>query len=478
MSLASGNIKSTSPKEVIPGSLRSVMTLAIVSLFTLAVLWFAGKGSLLRVTYPALCTLIALFLLLRRPTAYLRFTLWVWFLSPFVRRIVDWRCGWADPNLILVAPLLVSAVSLITLLRTRSEAPLTRTPFILCMCGVLYGLVVGLFLHPSMETVYGLFNWASPVLLGLHVSTHWKEYKEHRTAILSTFCWGTLLLGIYGIYQYFVAPDWDIYWLQNVTSGLIDPSFGKPEPMGMRVWSTMNSAGPFANMLLAGLLLLSLSKQRGKWIFTSAGFFALLLTVVRTTWLSWALAVVLQLKGVQPKVILKSSLSLLLLAACLIPLSKNSYTGPLLEQRFQSFKNLGKDESFNERANMYRTLFEKAQQDPFGHGLRNQEVIGNIVVDSGILTTLFSLGWAGALLYLSGAISLVLRHARAARDDSFAWTCKVICVAFLSQIIGMNIFVGSTGTFFWVLAGMAMSAEQWHRKNMEADTTQPIMAHG
>jgi hypothetical protein len=458
-------MQQTAPARPRDGSLGSAAVVGFFSALALLALWFAHQGNLLCLGFPALAALIALILIVQKPVAYLRFTLWIWFLTPFLRRIVDFRCGWEEPNLLLLAPLLVSAVSGYTLLRPRAHTSVNIAPFVLCGAAVAYGLIVGLFLKPSMEVVYGLFNWATPILLGLHISKHWDDYDRHRDAILSTFCWGTLVLGSYGLYQFFTAPDWDVFWLQNITSGLIDPSFGTPEPMGLRVWSTMNSAGPFANMLIVGLLMLIIAKQPGKLLFNSVGTLALLVTFVRTAWLSWLIGLAFLLKGVKPRVMLKGLTSLLVMAVLIVPLAGTSLAGPMLQDRFKTFKNIGHDESFQERSDMYRIMTERAEGDPFGHGLRNQEIIGNLVIDSGILTMLFSLGWAGTLFYLCGLFWLMFHRTQPAAADPFAWTCKVVCIAFLAQLIGSNLFVGSTGTFFWVMAGMTVAAERWHRNN-------------
>ena len=443
------------------------------SALALLALWFAHAGTLLRLGYPALSATLALILILQRPTAYLRLVLWMWFVTPFIRRMVDWRCGWVEPNLLLLGPLLVSAVALVTLLRPQPPSSVKIVPFLLCGSGVIYGLIVGLYLHPSMEVVYGLFNWATPILVGLHISRQWKQYPQHRDAVISTFCWGTLIIGAYGLYQFFVAPEWDVYWLGNITQGLIDPSFGTPEPMGMRVWSTMNSAGPFANMLIAGLLLLLVSNQRAKGLFTATGFLALLVTFVRTAWLSWLVGLAFLAKGVKPSTMFKGLSTLIFMLVCIAPLANTPLVGPMLQDRFKTFKNLGKDESFQERSDMYRILTDKAEHDPFGHGLRNQEVIGNLVVDSGILTMIFSLGWAGTAFYLSGVIWLMIHRTQAASEDSFAWTCKVVCMAYLAQLIGSNLFVGSTGAFFWIMAGMMIAAEQTHSVAALAEPVEP-----
>ena len=78
--------------------------IAIVSGLALCGLFVLGRGGLLRIGIPAAATCIALSVYFRKPSAYLEFALWTWLLTPFIRRVVDWRVGFADPNLTLLHP--------------------------------------------------------------------------------------------------------------------------------------------------------------------------------------------------------------------------------------------------------------------------------------------------------------------------------------------------------------------------------------
>ena len=238
------------------GNSNMGLFLAIGSCILLAGgLWIAGKPQLLRIALPAAACLIGLLLYSLRPLTYVTFSLWVWFVAPFVRRIVDWRFGFMEPNFVLLAPFLVSGISLLTLLPSnrlgKSRIPMA---FMLCGAAILYGFMVGMLLQPSAEVLFGLLNWLCPLLLGLHLYFHWPQYELYKDAISRSFLWGVLILGSYGVYQFFRPPEWDRYWLDNVLS--TSPSFGLPEPLQVRVFSAVNSPGPFANIMMVGLLLL------------------------------------------------------------------------------------------------------------------------------------------------------------------------------------------------------------------------------
>jgi hypothetical protein len=355
----------------------------------------------------------------------------------------------------------------LTILWPRKQQPLRIPgPFMLCGAGVLYGFVVALLRHPTVETGYALLNWGCPLIFGIHLCTMWRRYPAVEKVITSTYVWGVGLMGAYGIFQYIVAPAWDTYWLVNVSQGLIDPSFGQPAPYALRVWSTLNSAGPFANVMVAGLLLLFVTKSKGKLPISIAGYASFLLSVVRTCWLSWFLGLMLILRGARPKTILKVVGSIALLAICLIPIIEKPEIAPVLGDRLATFRDLGQDESFRERSEMYKVIAKMVAEDPFGHGIRNQEIVNNIVVDSGIMVVLLSLGWMGSALYTFGILSFLLSKRRS--PDIFPKVTKAICITYLSQLIGGIVFVGVTGAMFWMFVALTLSAEQWYAAETDA----------
>src|SRR5512142_1223158 len=88
---------------------------AVLSCMALLALFYAGKGSLLRIAVPMAASLIGLSLYFRRPAAYLSFALWCWLLTPVLRRIIDLRMWFADQNLVLLTPFLVSGIAILNL---------------------------------------------------------------------------------------------------------------------------------------------------------------------------------------------------------------------------------------------------------------------------------------------------------------------------------------------------------------------------
>jgi hypothetical protein len=437
---------------------------------------------MIRIAIPALATLIAFYLYLRRPNAYIGFTMWTWFLVPLVRRLVDWKFGWTEPNFVLLAPFFVASVSALTLLLPSRRRSLSVPPtFILCGLAIVYGFAMSLAGKPSAEAVYALLNWLAPLLFALHLVLNAEEYPRIRRCVELNFTVGVGVMGVYGVYQFFTAPAWDTYWLENISQGLIDPSFGQPVPFGIRVWSTLNAPGPFANVIMAGLLLLFVTRVRFKLLASVFGYMAFLLSVVRTSWLAYLVGLVLILRGEGPKRIAHVLGALCLLVLLLAPVLQNPEIAPVLGDRIKTFSRLGQDESLRERTDMYRVVSEIIRDEPFGHGLRNQEIDRNLVVDSGILILFLQLGWVGAVLYIAGVLiffftpiaagSIVVARATGIvvepQEDRLPAAMKSICIAYCAQLVGGQVFVGVTGAIFWMSLGLATAAGRW-RKSLTA----------
>jgi len=146
----------------------------------------------------------------------------------------------------------------------------------------------------------------------------------------------------------------------------------------------------------------------------------------------------------------------------------------VIGDRVKTFTDLGHDESFGDRLEMYRVLVNDAAGNPFGHGLKNLEVSHGIPVDSGVLVMFFSLGWLGTLLYAIGITSLFLKNGpRPEMHDQFYNAATAIVIAMLAQLVGANIFVNVTGTIFWTFTGMRLAASPYHAHERTANHFQP-----
>src|SRR4051812_35523138 len=93
-----------------------------------AIALVGGGGRALTITFPLGCLIVALFSYARSPATYVGFVFWTWILTPFLRRVFDLHFGFHPASLLLIGPVLATAVSGFTLLRRATS--LRRTTFI------------------------------------------------------------------------------------------------------------------------------------------------------------------------------------------------------------------------------------------------------------------------------------------------------------------------------------------------------------
>lgn len=443
---------------------RQASPVFVVALCAIALgaVWVVGNPGLIRVAIPALSFVVGLSLFFSRPVIYVQYTLWVWFLTPLLRRIVDLRFGYQESSIVLVAPLLATGIAGLTLIlpATQNRWQIPRA-FILCALGILHGFVIGLLLNPSAETVYGLLNWLCPLLFGLHLYFNWSRYRQYQKAIRNTFLLGALVLGLYGLFQFFSPPAWDTYWLSNVQYQSLNPAFGQPEPFAIRVWSTLNSPTPFANIMMVALFLLLIVRSPLKFPAAVVGGLSFILSMVRTAWLSWFAGLFFIVRKARLRLLLQILVAALLLLLALWPLATDPRVSPIIGDRIKTFTDLGHDESALARADMYKKLGGELLDHPFGFGLSNMTLIHDIPIDSGLVLTVFSLGWTGTLFFLLGIVSFYLGGKRlASEQDEFARVSRAILCAFLLELFSFNVFANVTGFVFWMFIGLELGAFQ------------------
>jgi hypothetical protein len=74
----------------------------------------------------------------KAPVAYVSFVWWLWFLICLVRRLVDYRSGFAESNPVLAAPFLAAFVCAPVLLERREMWKRRSSwPFVLAFSSVL-----------------------------------------------------------------------------------------------------------------------------------------------------------------------------------------------------------------------------------------------------------------------------------------------------------------------------------------------------
>lgn len=449
-------------------------------------LYWSENAALLQYAYPVAALAIGALLYLARPSLYLGFVLWIWFLTPFVRRLIDYQAGFSFISIVMLTPFLVTALSLFTLFRHGSllQQPRYR-PIGLVLLGLLYGYLVGVAQVGFYGATYDALLWFTPVLLGFHVLVHWEAYPLSRQVVRSAFTWGVLLLGSYGILQFIVVPAWDAYWMIGANMG----SIGKPVPFGLRIFSTLNAPGPFAVMLIVGLLLLFDGRGLLARFAAVPGYVALLLTLVRSAWGGWVLAVlflIVRLRGH-----LRGRLVVVLGVSVLLSLPLLTMYSPITERvqsRAETLGDISEDGSFQARTNLYRNASATALTNPIGAGMGS---VGKATkasegsaesFESGVLAIPYVLGWPGTLLYGLGLVLLCLEavKTRASDTDQFAVIGASIVFAFSGMMLLGNMLIGIKGIMYWIFLALVLAARAYYgdRASEEpASSLSPALPH-
>ena len=435
-----------------------VLGIAVGAFLTLILALFAAKqGKLLQLVIPLGFCSFALLLLRSRPGAYLKLSLWTWFLMPLVRRLVDDRCGFSDQSLILATPMLVSAMTIFDIWPFRRTAvrPEQLVPFFLCFGGVLFGVSINLLLEPSVRVAYVGMQWFVPVLFGFYLCCHEDRSELYQRVISFTLLHALPLLTLYGLFQFIVMPPWDVYWLNNVMDASGANTFGRAEPGMLRVWSTVNAPGTFALMLVAGMILLSFKPSRLKIPILLLAIVNLGLSLVRTAWIALAVALVCLAFAVKLKTLYKG-LAVLVVLLCFAPLlAFIPRVSDAMGERLATFNNPTQDVSYQDRREVYQEAIGEIVKSPFGNGHMSQ-----LPIDSGILEMLLSLGWPGTLAYLAGPVLIlgspfVYRR----RTGTFIRSCYAAAVALISVLFSGNSLIDLPGILLWICLGLYWSGE-------------------
>jgi hypothetical protein len=337
-------------------------------------------------------------------------------------------------------------------------------PFILAFTAVFYGFLVGLINQSPTAVVLSFLGWLTPILFGFHLFVNWREYPSYRQNIQRTFLWGVLIIGAYGVVQYLVAPEWDRFWLINIKDST---AFGSPEPLKIRIFSTINSPQPFAVIMMAGLLLLFGSKGTLCFPASGVGYLSFLLSLVRTGWLGWFVGLLTLLNSLKASLQMRLIMTIVIMALLVIPLSTIEPFSGVITSRLQSLSNTQEDTSYQVRSEGYSELFGLAVSEFLGKG------VGYVITtntglgsnDSGILSLFFTLGWLGTIPYLGGLVLLFFSvfQSSEARSDPFMSAARSIGLGVFVQIGLGAVMLGISGVVLWGFLGIAMAAHKYHQ---------------
>lgn len=469
----------SSPKKKFTGNQNNKqawISIIIFAFITVALL-IIGAAKILSLLYPLGAIVVGIFLYKRYPIIYISFTLWLLFVGHLVIRLIGYKLGGFGPfgGSLLLVPFITSLALIKTLPSLYKNGD--GLPFIICLGSVFYGCLIKFVRQPLGDfngELTAVLGYLSPILFGLYLYINWRNYPRYRDIIQKTFFWIVLVTSVYGIWQFLIAPAWDIHFAR-ITWGE-NSWMGKTEPLGMRVNSTMSSPYSFALNLLPGLLLLNTSTSKFRWLAIAPGYIAFFLTTYRTAWYSLVVATLVlfvSLKAHKQFYLLFCLVIICLLSVFLVniePFSK------VITDRIETFSNLSNDssalariESFNLATNILMTEFVgfgiagESMLDNMGVQSTNNEVLsGN---DMGFYAILANFGWIGTIPYLVGILLILhkLFWKFSANFDMFALSARAIVFASVIRVMTSSILIYEFAFPLWFFIGLAMAAHKYHQ---------------
>lgn len=445
---------------------RAWLIIGIWSTFLALCLLIRG-GRLLVPIFPLGSVAVGLFLYFRTPALYVGYTWWLYFVGSLVRRIIDQQSGFISPGRWGTTALLVASISLITLIKYLPKTyRTTGIPFILSLLGVTYGCLIGVITgRLDLQFMIGALGWVIPIVFSFHLFVNWRDYPQYRQVIQRSFVWGASVMGGYGIFQYCIVPEWDRFYLNQLSA----TSFGNPFPFEVRVFSTQSSPQDFGAIMMASLIMLLTSKGVVLFPASGAGYVAFLLSAARSAWLGWVAALLTFLPALKLKFQLRLILTILLMVMMVVPLATMEPFATPIQQRFESFSGGDSDVSLQDRTQGYQDLLDFALTEYVGGGIggrlsRPLPATGIGGADSGILPLLFSLGWFGTVPYLAGIFLMLyqLWTTKESSQDPFSSASRAIVVGSLAQVGLNNIFAGDMAMVLWGFLGIGMAASQYY----------------
>lgn len=378
---------------------------------------------------------------------------WLYFLTPFVRRVVDYRT--LKPEvLILTAPLVVLLPPFISMLSFSPRVVNRKTaPFLYAIAAVLYGvLIAAASLHP-VDAFSALPVWLLPIFWALYIFVQRKDLASIRSGFERAIMAGTLVAGLYGLVQYFFLPKWDSAWM--ISAELV--SLGDPEPLKVRVFSIMNSPQILAVFLMAGLVLAYVSKSRWKYFVLGAGFASLILSSARSSWVGFVAAVLyLAFRGTFRERLQVLSLSvgcvILLVGLTQVPSLSDAITG-----RLSSLTDPQNDISAVDRAETHQRVVDLLIGRPVGFGLGVDAGYNDAEHDSSLVNIGFNLGFPGGLVFLLdlAILSFILLFLTSKKDSSTILGFQACLLGLLVELPANNVVAGQTAFILWSVIGLA-----------------------
>jgi len=273
---------------------RPTMLLYLLLATLILTAWAGGAAGIssVRVLYLAGCIGVAYQAVRFGPGYHFEALVVLFAFSPFLRRIVDYECGYDPLGLMLTGPLLAGLVptaGLATSILSKRGHLIGRLgPYLLTTLTLSYAALVLEFSGQYVPAVAGFGKSMSVLLYGCWLLAAAEDPRRVVRHGARAFLVVLPVVSIYGYIQYIDPSSADRYWM--ISSAM--SSVGYPEPQRVRVFSTLNSPESMANFIVFGLLLIAVLRRFWEVLLCSGpAVVALLLSQARTAWVALAAAI-------------------------------------------------------------------------------------------------------------------------------------------------------------------------------------------
>jgi putative inorganic carbon (HCO3(-)) transporter len=413
-----------------------------------------------------------------------------WCFTPLLRRLIDLHNGAYNPvQITSLIPFVMTIPLLLVALRRERLALLTPAfrVFMWVWIGTFtYGVLIAAANGNLFGAIFAAIQYVVPMIIGIWIAgqPRMDNASITRRLMATILPFGTVV-GIYGLAQFVAPPPWDVLW---VLGGQF-AAMGAPIPFQMRVFSTLNSAGPAADFFTQAILLSMPLLRFGKawvWPFITVLGAALLLTLVREAWIALLLGVVVYIvfsprRVVTFPIMLAFAVIFSVLVAFLPAFLGAGQDSDVVSARIATIADVNHDESAIERSQEIQDSIQEALSDPIGSGLgtigsaamisSNLSLSHGTVLDSGYLARLVELGWLGFVGYLFVAVggfatilwSIFSRGSNAtqsAENKVLLATAAAMCAALVWADAAGDAHLGVEGVFFWIAMGIGLRSNR------------------
>jgi hypothetical protein len=426
----------------------------------------AGFSTTVRVLFPAGSVLLALWFLAKgRRDSYVVLCLWLFLLTPGLRRVVDWKAGWLQVSFLMLAPYAATMLCAVPVLLNLNKPGFRFGGLFAALFScIAYGLLLAFLDARIFAAGYDFLRWSAPICIGLLVALDAEHHADYQAALARTLPMAVVLTCLYGLFQYVRVPPWDVYWMQHVKSVLT--TIGKPEPFMVHVFSTMNSPGSFAIFLTAALLFVLPTRSLLRWPALILGCTTLLLTFNRTSWIA-LLCGIAYLFVTRSSRRARSSIVGVMAAIPLVLLiiQQMPQADVIIGRRIDTLTRLDSDTSYIERNAMYRRFFlVQFSNNLAGQGIgatgqyqSYMDKRGVQYADGEVVEVGGALGLVGVVYMLViFVIVWIVGWAGLTEANGFVASCGAVAFAYTFALAGGTVTIGENGLMFWIAVGFCL----------------------